>query len=511
VGTPDESPPVLASGRLGAAAVIFFALAATAPLAVVLAVLPSAFSRGDGPLLPLSVVALAVVLLLFATGYTAMAGRAPFAGAMYTFVARGLGRPAGVGAAWVALLSYQALQLGLYGVAGAAAAPVLRSWFDITAPWWAVAAACWAVVALGGTMRVEITSGVIALLALGEAAVTAGFAAANALDPADGRITADSFRPAGSAAIDRPALGLLLAVGVLAFVGFETTGAYAEEALRPRREVRSATYTTIVFLAVLLAGSAWAMSLGAGPGRVAELARTRGAELAFDLAAARLSPWAVTLGRIMLLTGLVAAMLSLHQVIARYLFALGRERVLPGFLGRTARRTLTPRAASLTQSLTAGAAIAYFAAVRSPAPFGPRLAVCGGLGILTLLTVTSLAALLHLNRVPGGENAWTRFVAPVLSTVALGALCCLAFRDLPALLAVPAGDRLTRILPATLTAVAAAGLLHGLSMRAARPIAYAGIGQAGTPVVITPRIPRQREPGAHRPERIQPDEISGRM
>jgi amino acid transporter len=503
VGTRAESPHVLASGRLGAAAVIFFALAAAAPLSVVLAVLPPAFARGAGPLLPLTFVALAVVLLLFATGYAAMAGRAPFAGAMYTFVARGLGRPAGVGAAWVALRSYQALQLGLYGVAGAAAAPMLRSWFDVTAPWWAVAAACWAVVAVAGTMRVEITSGLIALLVLGEAGVTAGFAAANVLDPADGRITADAIRPVAVAAVDRPALGLLLAAGVLAFAGFETTGAYAEEAMRPRREIRSATYTSVVFLAVLLAGSAWATSLGAGPGRIASLAQSRGAELAFDLAGARLSPWAVTLGRVMLLTGLVAAMLSLHQVIARYLFALGREQVLPGFLSRTARRTLTPRAASLTQSLVAGAAIAYFAATHSPPAFAQRLAVCGGLGILTLLVATSLATLLHLNRVPGGESGWTRFFAPVLSTVALGALGYPAFRDLPALVSVPAGW----IIPAILGAVAAAGMLHGWSIRGARPIVYAGIGQAGTPVVVTPRVPRQREPGAHRPERIQSDEV----
>ncbi|MGX6606678.1 APC family permease [Micromonosporaceae bacterium Da 78-11] len=508
MSTPDGSPHVLAPGRIGAAAVILFALAATAPIAVVLTVLPAAFARGDGPLVPLTFVALAVVLLVFSAGYAAMARRAPFAGAMYTYVARGLGRPVGVGAAWVALLCYHALQLGLYGVAGAAAAPILRSWFHVSAQGWMVAAVCWALVAVCGTMRIEVTSGLIALLVLGEAAVTAGFAAANVLDPADGRITVGSVLPADPMAIDRPALGLLLVVGMLAFVGFETTGTYAEEAFRPRREVRSATYTTVVFIVVLLAGSAWAMSLGAGPGQVVELARARGPELVFDLAGDRLAPWAVTLGRVMLLTGLVAAMLALHHAIARYLFALGREQVLPNFLGRTARRTHAPRAASLTQSLIAGAVIAYFAGVRSPATFAQHLAVCGGLGILLLLLATSLAALLHLNRVPGNENAWTRFVAPVLSTVALGVLCFLAFRHLPTLLDVPPGDRLVWIAPAVLGAVAAAGMLHGLSLRGTRPIVYAGIGHAGTPIVITPRIPRQREPGAHRPERVQHDEVT---
>ena len=46
------------------------------------------------------------------------------------------------------------------------------------------------------------------------------------------------------------------------------------------------------------------------------------------------------------------------------------------------------------------------------------------------------------------------------------------------------------------------GVAYGSALRALGPIVYAGIGLGGTAVVVAPAIPRPREPGAHRPERI---------
>jgi amino acid transporter len=507
VGPQDELPHTLAPGRIGAAAVTFFALAATAPIAVLTSVVPAALARGGGPLVPLTFVAIAVVLLLFATAYAAMAHRAPYSGAMYTYVSRGLGRPAGLAAAWLALASYQAIQLGLYGVVGVAAAPLLHSWFHVEASWWMVAGVCWLLVTLLGTIRVEIASGLFAFLVLAEMAVTTGFAAANLIEPAGGSVTADSILPSG--AVDRPALGLLLAVGVLAFIGFETTGTYAEETMRPRREAGYATYASVLILTLLLGFVSWSFIAGAGAGQVTALARARGSELVFDLAAARLAPWAVTAGRLILLAGLIAAALALHNAMARYLYAMSREHAMPALFARTARRTSAPRNASLTISTVAllALAAAYPAGVRTPSILAQRLTVAGGLGILVVLLATALAALLHLNRVPNGEGTWGRFIAPILSTVALGTLGYLAFWNIPSLLGVPPDSALVWSAPAALAVVAGIGLLHGVALRGRRPVDYAGVGQGGTPVVVTPhaeipRLPQQREPGAHRPERV---------
>jgi hypothetical protein len=119
--------------------------------------------------------------------------------------------------------------------------------------------------------------------------------------------------------------------------------------------------------------------------------------------------------------------------------------------------------------------------------------------------------------VPNGEGAWGRFLAPILSTVALGTLGYLAFWNIPSLLGVPPDSALVWLVPTGLAAVAGAGLVHGAALRGARPVVYAGIGQGGRAVVVTPKppkttkaskgpkapkVPRPRDPGAHRPERV---------
>jgi amino acid transporter len=509
----ETSEAGLAAGRVGAASIAFAGVAAAAPIVTLVTVVPAALADGAGPLVPWSFAVAGLVLLLFCAGQAAMSRRFPSAGAAYSQVAHGLGRPGGMAAAWLAIAGYHAIQFGLYALAGVAAAPLLSSFLGLAAPWWAVAAACWAIVALCGTMRIEVAAAVIGLLAVAQAAVLAGVGAAGVMQPAGGRITVGSIRIADPAVLDRPALGLLLAVAALAFAGFESSATYAEEGFQPRRSAGFGGYWAVLLVTLLLAGFSWSMIVAAGPDRVA-VAAARGPELLFDLAGERLAPWAVTLGRAMLFTGVLAAILALHMAIARYLYALGRERVLPAVLGRTGRRTAAPRAASVTQSLIAGAALAgAHAAGADPGPRTARWLITGGaLSILVLLLLVAVSALLRLNRVPGPEGPWGRFLAPVLSTVSLASLAVAAFRDLPALLDLPAGYPLVKVIPAALATCVLLAVAHALLLRRLRPVIYAGIGLAGTPVVVTPppphaepeapSIPRQRDPGAHRPERV---------
>jgi hypothetical protein len=69
-----------------------------------------------------------------------------------------LGRPAGVAAALVALLSYSFLQVGLYEALGPAAATDAATHLHWHAPWWAWALGAWALITVLGLARVEITA-----------------------------------------------------------------------------------------------------------------------------------------------------------------------------------------------------------------------------------------------------------------------------------------------------------------------------------------------------------------
>ena len=142
----DREPHRLA-GRLGPAAIVFMVVAAAAPLTVVAGTVPIGIAAGNGAAYPASYIVCTAVLLLFAVGFTAMARHIPGAGAFYTYIARGFGRHTGLGAAFLALLSYTAVQGAVYGYIGAAINDLITSHGGPAVPWYFYALAMMAVVA----------------------------------------------------------------------------------------------------------------------------------------------------------------------------------------------------------------------------------------------------------------------------------------------------------------------------------------------------------------------------
>ena len=92
------------------------------------------------------------------------------AGAFYAYIARGLGKPAGIGSAWVALVSYNAMQVGIYGMFGFAASSFLETTFALVVPWWATALAGWVIGRILVAVGVRATA---AWLAAGAAVIVA--------------------------------------------------------------------------------------------------------------------------------------------------------------------------------------------------------------------------------------------------------------------------------------------------------------------------------------------------
>lgn len=159
------------------------------------------------------------------------------------------------------------------------------------------------------------------------------------------------------------------------------------------------------------------------------------------------------------------------------MFALAREGVLPAALARTASNNI-PRAASLVQSATGLAAIAVFAL----AGWDPMavmffwLGTAGGLGIVVLLAVTSVAVIVFFGRDPRGEPAWARVTAPALAAVLLAGIVVLAVWHYNILLGMAPGSVASWAFPAGYAVVAVTGAGWGLVLRARRPRVYAAIG-----------------------------------
>jgi len=470
----DVVARTLARNRLGVAAVVFFVMSAAAPLTVVAGVVTTGFAVTGVTGIPLAFLVVGAVLGLFAVGYVAMARHVANAGAFYAYVARGLGRPLGVGAAWVALLAYNALQVGLYGAIGAAATPLIERWFGLTLAWWVVALAAWLLVAVLGLLRVDVNGTVLAVLLLAEIAVIVVFSAADLLNPAGGQLSLDTLAPANLAA---PGVGAILALAVLGFVGFESAVVFSEESKDPRRTVPAATYISVGLIAGLYAVAAWAMTIAVGPEAIVAVSQEQGPEAVFTLAATHLGPMAADIGHALFLTSLVAAMISFHNTTARYAFALGREHVFPARLGNTSRAG-APKVGSLLQSLFGLAVIVVYAA----AGWDPLVQLFfwggtgGGYGVLLLIAVTSIAVIGYFARHPSGENAWRRLIAPVLAALALLAVAWLATANFDTLLGVAPDSPVRWIIPGAYLVAAFLGVGWALVLRARRPQVYARIG-----------------------------------
>lgn len=464
----------LARDRLGVPAVLFFVLAGVAPLTVAAGVIPTAYQTTALTWIPAAFLAIAVILALFATGYVAMTRHITNSGAFYAFVSRGIGRVIGVAAALVALLAYSFLQVGLYGAFGPNAASDAAAHLHVHAAWWAWALGAWAVITVLGLLRVDITGRILGVLLCAEIAVILVETVAGLAHPAGGHLSFATLSPAALTKAGFGTFGVLAVVAVLGFVGFEQAPVLAEEAKNARRTIPVATYLALGMIAVVYAGVSWAMAAHNGDSHVVAAAGQQGPGLLFGLggsgALSQAAQW-------LFLTSLFAAALAFHNVVWRYMYALGRENVLPAALGRTGSNNI-PKAASLAQSATGLAVIAVYA-LAGQDPMTRLffwLGTTGGFGILILLALTAVAVIAFFARDPRGENAWPRLIAPALAAILLAGIVVLAVMHYGTLLGVPAGATAAWALPASYAVIAVIGLAWGLILKIRRPQTYAAIG-----------------------------------
>jgi amino acid transporter len=293
--------------------------------------------------MPVVFILIGIVLAIFAVGYPVMARYVTNAGALYSCITRGLSRPAGTAAAAVALIAYNGLRSGLYGVFGVVTSHLLAP-AGVRLPWWGVALIAWAIRAGCGVRRVDFNGRLLMILLAVETGIVLAADAAMLAAPAAGSgFTVSTLSPAY---LTVPGLEAAIVVVATAVVGFEVPTVYAEEARHPRRTVPIATFAGTGLVGGLYAFSSWALTVAIGPSNIVSAAKQPGTNLLFNAIAAHLGHGVGMLARVLLITSIFAGLLAFHNTVARYTFVLGRERVLPPLTcigppaGRVARERL---------------------------------------------------------------------------------------------------------------------------------------------------------------------------
>lgn len=468
--------------RIGTIALVSFLISASAPMTVLAGGVVVTFAVTGVIGVALSFPILAAALALFTVGYAAMSRHIFNAGAFYTYLAQGLGRAWGVSGAGVALLSYNTIQIGLYGLFGVSAAAFATAHLGVSWSWWVWALIAWFVVGICGIARIDLSAVVLSVLLIAEIAAVVLFDVGAFTHPAGGNLDVASLWP-GELFV--PGIGGVFAFSIAAFIGFESGAAYSQEVRDPRRTVARATYITLAFIGVLYMLSAWALAATIGTDKIVDAARDPNSGIPFSSIAEHFGNGIATTANILLITSVFAALLSFHNTTARYSYALGREGVLPAFLGQR-RGSGAPIAGSALQSLLALLVVAVFALLkRDPLTelftWGSYIAA---VGLLLLMAAVSLSVIGFFRGRDGVESSWQRVVAPVLGAISLTAIAIVTIVNADSVLGAAKGSVLTYVLPGLVAAVAVVFGIWGLILRSTNPAVYNAIGSAGEGIAL---------------------------
>lgn len=487
----------LRADRIGLPGLLFSVVAASAPLMVVAGVMPTTYGVMGIVGQPLLFVILGAVLTLFTVGYAEMSRHVHNAGAFYAYIARGLGGTARAAASVVALVAYSAMQFAVFGLFGFEISTQLQAHFQIDVAWWIPAVVGIVGIGLLGWLKIDLNAKVLGVLLLIEIAIVVVFDIAAVSDPAKAGVSFHAFDPG---TLSGAGLGTALCFCIASFVGFEQSPVYAEETSRPHLIVARVTFLAVGFTALFFAIGAWALSVAAGPDQVVALSQKQGTNLLFVLAQDRLGAGFADVLHVFYITGMFACLLSFHNVVARYAFAMGRERLLPSAFGRTNPNTGAPAYGSLLQTVVSLAVVALFAVTDDkPAgdPTAPVLRLftwsgqVGALGIIVLLATASAAVIAFFVRRGAARAQAPRIVCSALAAVALLVIMVITVRDFDILLGSSPDSPLAWILPGVVGVTVVLGVGYGLFLRVAHPEVHAAIGMGNEAF----RIERARETG----------------
>ncbi|MEU1048971.1 APC family permease [Streptomyces sp. NPDC005897] len=352
-----------------------------------------------------------VAMAFTAFSYAQMVRVVPQAGSVFAYARAGLGNGAGFVAGWMAMLDYVLIPAVAYlfsGIAMEALVPEVSRWV-----WTAIAVVVttllnlWGVRAAARVGFLVLAMEIVVLIVFVITAIVVlaqDGAERDWLSPLSGDGTQGAF--ALSAVVGA------VSVAVLSYLGFDAIATFAEEVTGGSAKVARALLFCLALAGVLFVAQTYLVAL-LEPVSSAQLAAEpeRQGSAFYDAVDASVGTWLHDLVAVSKAIGAAFAALAGQAAAGRLLFAMGRDRRLPGVLSRT--NAGVPRVALLVSAVITMAA-AVWAARRDDGL--DHLVSVVDVGALTAFTLLHASVVGWFVVRRGGEAVswWRHLLVPVL-------------------------------------------------------------------------------------------------
>jgi amino acid transporter len=349
-----------------------------------------------------------VAMMFTAVSYSQMARAFPMAGSVYTYAGRGISQPVGFVAGWMILLDYVLVPALLYLIASVAMNSILPA-----IPVWIWLLGFIVLNTVVNYLGIEMTARVNKIMLIGELIVLAIFIVIGIVALAGGEGRGFDFTPVYNS--DTFTMSLVfgaVSIAVLSFLGFDGISTLAEENRESARSIGRSMIAALIVAAALFIVQTWIAALLV-PNPDTLIAEGDPAGTAFyDAAGVAGGAWLATLTAIAtaIAWGFANSLVA-QAATSRLLFAMARDRQLPGLLAKVHPTRRVPVNATLVVAVISLALGLYMNSRDDGISLLVSLVNFGAMTAFLLLHVSVVVHYVGKNR---SRDYWKHLAVPVI-------------------------------------------------------------------------------------------------
>jgi amino acid transporter len=364
--------------------------------------------QASGGMIALAYAIGGLAMAFTAASYSQMSRAFPMAGSVYTYAGRGIAQPVGFIAGWMILLDYVLVPGLLYLIAAVAMNSI---WASV--PVWAWLVGFVVLNTVVNYFGIEFTARVNKVMLVAELVVLAVFLVIGVVALASGEGRGFDFSPVYNS--DTFSLQLVfgaVSIAVLSFLGFDGISTLAEENRESARSIGRAMIAALALAGTLFIVQTWVAALLV-PDPDTLIAEGDAAGTAFyDAADVAGGAWLATLTAIAtaIAWGFANSLVA-QAATSRLLFAMARDRQLPGFLRTVHPTRRVPVNATLLVAVVSLVLGLYMSSREDGISLLSTLVNFGALSAFLLLHVS---VVVHYVVRQKSRNWWLHLAVPVI-------------------------------------------------------------------------------------------------